>query len=179
MVTNGFINKEPLNDLLDYIDAFSVDLKAFNEEFYAKVTSSKLKPVKETLKQISRAGKHLEIVNLVIPGLNDDEATFEEMVSWIANELGRDTVFHISRYYPNYKLSTEATPVSSILKLKSLAEKELDYVYVGNMYNESNDTRCRKCNNILIARHSYAVSAVGLDEKGRCKACGDYFLKKT
>ncbi|MDO9257658.1 MAG: AmmeMemoRadiSam system radical SAM enzyme [Bacteroidales bacterium] len=179
MVTNGYINKEPLNALLEYMDAFSVDLKAFNEEFYTKVTSSKLEPVKETLKQISLAGKHLEVVNLVIPELNDDEENFASMVKWIAVELGRDTVFHISRYYPNYKLTTDPTPVSLIRRLKSLAEKELNSVYSGNINAESNDTHCMNCNNILISRHSYVVSLIGIDTEGKCNKCGNYFLKKT
>jgi pyruvate formate lyase activating enzyme len=179
MVTNGFINTEPLAALLECIDAFSVDLKAFNQDFYTKVTSSRLEPVKETLKQISSAGKHLEIVNLVIPELNDDEGFFTEMISWIAKELGRETVFHISKYFPNYKLATEATPVSSIRKLKRLAENELSYVYTGNTGAENNDTHCINCNNILITRHIYTVSTVGLDEEGKCRQCGNYFLKKT
>jgi pyruvate formate lyase activating enzyme len=179
MVTNGFINKEPLAALLEYMDAFSVDLKAFDEEFYTKVTSSKLEPVKVALKQISRAGKHLEVVNLVIPGLNDDEVSFVAMTDWISKELGEETVFHISRYFPHHKLTTEATPISSINRLKRLAEKDLSYVYAGNMYAEGNNTYCKKCNNLLIARHSYAVSIHGLDTDGRCTACGNYFLKKT
>jgi pyruvate formate lyase activating enzyme len=179
MVTNGYINKEPLNLLLQYIDAFSVDLKAFSEEFYTKVTSSKLGAVKETLKRISLAGKHLEIVNLVIPELNDDEATFTAMVKWISSDLGRDTVLHISRYYPNYKLTTDPTPISLIRRLKSLAEKELSYVYSGNIFGESNETHCLHCNNILISRHSYTVTMVGIDTEGKCNKCGNYFLKKT
>lgn len=179
MVTNGFINSEPLTALLEYIDAFSVDLKAFNEDFYSKVTSSRLEPVKETLKQIRLAGKHIEVVNLLIPELNDDEASFTEMVKWIAAELGRETVFHISRYFPNFKLTADATPVSSIRRLKRLAEKELNYVYSGNIAAENNDTYCIKCNNILITRHVYTVSTGGLDEEGKCKQCGNYFLKKT
>jgi pyruvate formate lyase activating enzyme len=179
MVTNGYINKDPLNSLLEYMDAFSVDLKAFSEEFYTKVTSSELEPVKETLRRISLAGKHLEVVNLVIPELNDDEENFESMVRWIANHLGRNTVLHISRYYPNYKLSTDATPISLIRRLKSLAEKELNYVYSGNTHAESNDTQCANCNNVLISRESYAVSLIGIDTEGKCIKCGNYFLKKT
>lgn len=179
MVTNGFINTAPLSVLLEYMDAFSVDLKAFNDEFYAKVTSSRLEPIKESLKQIHLAGKHLEVVNLIIPELNDDEDSFTGMVKWIATELGRETVFHISRYFPNFKLTTEATPVSSIRKLKRLAENELSYVYAGNMAGGNNETYCYKCNNILITRHVYTVSTDGLDEEGKCKQCGNYFLKKT
>ena len=179
MVTNGFINPEPLKALLEVIDAFSVDLKAFNDDFYSKVTSSKLEPVKETLKQIKAAGKHLEIVNLVIPGLNDDDAVFTEMVKWISKETGKDTVLHISRYFPNYKMVTEATPMSVMRRVKRIAENHLYYVYTGNMYADSNDTMCPDCSNILITRHLYNTKIVGIDAEGRCTNCGNYFLKKT
>jgi pyruvate formate lyase activating enzyme len=179
MVTNGFINEEPLDALLEVIDAFSVDLKAYSEEFYTKVTSSKLEPVKETMKQIKQAGKHLEVVNLVIPELNDDEASFTAMAKWIANELGKETVFHISRYFPSHKLTTEATPVSMINKLARLAVKELTYVYSGNIYSESNDTYCRKCGATLVTRRAYSINTDGLSDEGGCKVCGNFFLKKT
>jgi len=179
MVTNGFINKDPLHELLPLIDAFSVDLKAFTENFYKKVTSSTLEPVKETLTSIREAGKHLEVVNLVIPGLNDDDDSFKTMVHWISEKLGKDTVLHISRYFPNYKLETEATPVSSIRRLTRLAEKELTYVYAGNINTGNNDTYCRKCRATLISRNFYNVQTIGLDEAYRCKFCGEFFHKKT
>ena len=179
MVTNGFINAEPLKALIEHIDAFSIDLKAFNEEFYSKVTSSKLEPVKEALKQISRAGKHLEIVNLVIPELNDDDSSFKDMVKWISSELGKETVFQISRYFPHYKLSTAETPISVMRHLKQIAERELTYVYSGNIYAESSETRCIMCHNVLITRSSYTISTPGIDDLGKCKVCGNDFLKKT
>lgn len=179
MVTNGFINKEPLSVLLETIDAFSVDLKAFTEEFYSKVTSSQLEPVKETLIQIRKAGKHLEVVNLVVPELNDHSEAFSDMTKWIASELGKETVLHISRYFPSFKLATFPTPVMAIRSLKRIAEKELAYVYSGNIAEDSNDTFCQKCNNILITRHIYDVKLSGLDIGGCCKACGKHFLKKT
>ncbi|MEI6061982.1 MAG: AmmeMemoRadiSam system radical SAM enzyme [Bacteroidota bacterium] len=179
MVTNGYINKEPLLALLEYIDAFSVDLKAFTEDFYKEQTSSELEPVKENLRQISLAGKHLEIVNLLIPGLNDSENDFETMVKWIARELGKKTVLHISRYFPSYKLAIEPTSASAIQRAKSIAKKELLYVYAGNMQDENNDTHCLNCNNVLISRYLYHTYTAGLDKEGRCRACGEYFLKKT
>ena len=119
MVTNGYINKEPLNSLLEVIDAFSVDLKAFTEDFYTKVTSSKLEPVKETLKQIRRANKHLEIVNLVIPELNDDESSFTAMTKWIAAELGKDTVLISSYNNTNFRQNVQ---------------NELEFTYKGTPY---------------------------------------------
>ena len=179
MVTNGYINPEPLSELIKVIDAFSVDLKAFNEEFYARVTSSGLEPIKSALRQISNSGKHLEIVNLLVPGLNDDEDTFTSMIHWIAEELGKETVFHISRYFPNHKLTTEATPYALIRKMESIAREKLLWVYTGNMHNEKNDTHCKHCNNVLITRYLYNVQKPGLNESGQCNSCGNYFLKKT
>lgn len=177
MVTNGFINKDPLIELLDVIDAFSVDLKAFDKGFYKKITSSELEPVKNTLKRIRQAGRHLEIVNLVIPGLNDADDSFRKMTRWIAETLGKDTVLHISRYNPGYKLTTEATPAATISRLRRIAEKELAYVYAGNL-NTSNNTYCTQCKSLLITRHYYTVTTPGLDESGRCKVCGNFFHKK-
>ncbi len=179
MVTNGFINPEPLDELLGFTDAFSVDLKAFSEEFYRKVTSSRLKPVLEALRQIRKSGKHLEIVNLLIPGLNDDEPAFTEMVKWIAAELGKETVFHISRYFPQYKLTTVATSPESIRKMESIARRHLTWVYTGNMRNETNDTYCIVCNNLLITRFLYNIHTPGLNSDGKCSVCGNYFHKKT
>lgn len=179
MVTNGFINPEPLNRLFDYMDAFSVDLKAFTDDFYTKVTSSKLEPVKDTLRAISKSGKHLEVVNLVIPGLNDDEVTFTEMVKWIATELGDDTVLHLSRYFPNYKLTTEATPGETIRQLKRIAEKYLRWVYAGNIFPEKSETNCPNCGNNLISRVAYNITLNGIDNEGKCRVCGNFFLKKV
>jgi pyruvate formate lyase activating enzyme len=179
MVTNGFINTKPLEELLQYIDAFSVDLKAFNEEFYTKVASARLDPVKKSLIQISQAGKHLELVNLVIPDLNDDDLSFTAMTKWIASEIGKDTVLHISKYFPGFKLHTEATPSAIINRLKRIAERELTYVYTGNIFEETNNTLCIQCQNILITRHAYSIDTPGLDSEGNCKDCGKKFHKKT
>jgi pyruvate formate lyase activating enzyme len=88
-------------------------------------------------------------------------------------------VLHISRYFPNYKLATEATPVSKILRLTRLAQKELTYVYSGNINTGNNDTYCPKCNTKLITRNFYTVQTPGLDEANRCRICGELFLKKT
>ena len=179
MVTNGFINQKPLDALLEYIDAFSVDLKAFKEDFYTKVTSGSLEAVKETLLQIHKSGKHLEVVNLIVPNLNDDDTSFSAMIHWMATELGIDTVLHISRYFPNFKLTTEATSISSMRRLKQIAEGELTYVYSGNIPGESNDTYCTTCGNILIKRYLYNVIKDSLDADGKCRVCDHYFHKKT
>ncbi len=133
MVSNGFISQKPLEDILPLMDAFNVDLKAFTEHFYSKLTKSNLMPVLDTLKTIRQSNKHLELTNLVIPGWNDDEVIFSEMIKWIKNELGEETVLHLSRYSPRYKLTNKATPIETLNNLKNIAQKNLKYVYLGNV----------------------------------------------
>jgi len=178
IVSNGFINKTPLEELVKYIDAFSVDLKAYTETFYRSYTSSQLDPVKSSLKFIQESGRHLEITNLVIPTLNDDEKIFEEMINWIAEELSEDIVLHLSRYFPGHKMNIEATPISKLTHLYKIAAKRLKYVYLGNVGYSSggNNTFCSNCDKLLIKRQGYFTSITGLDSEGNCRYCGDKTL---
>jgi pyruvate formate lyase activating enzyme len=174
MVTNGFISQEPLLELLPLMDAFSVDLKAFTEDFYRTVTGSRLKPVLETLETIGKAKRHLEITNLVIPGLNDDVKTFTKMCRWIQTTLGRETVLHLSRYFPTYKMTIESTPVETLTRLFEIAREYLDYAYIGNVHlSMGRDTVCSNCGQIVIRRDGYWTSKSGLDNNGRCLVCGN------
>ena len=178
MVTNGFINPEPLQSLLSFIDAFSVDLKAFTDEFYKKITSSRLNPVMKTLKSIKKSGKLLEVTNLIIPTLNDNEQKFKEMVLWIKNELGKDTVLHISRYYPMYQMNIEATPSKTLLKLFDIASDHLNFVYIGNLPTvKGQNTYCPDCGKQVIERSGYYTKITGLDNKGVCTHCGKKVIK--
>lgn len=170
VVTNAYINKEALLKLIPYIDAFSVDLKSFNSEFYKKITNSKLESVKETLIILKENGKYFEIDFLLIQGLNDDLFEFKEMLNWIRNKLGKDTVLHINRYFPNYKLSLEATSIKKLEILYEIAIKVLDYVYIGNV-KRKNNTNCPYCNEELIIRENGDVKNIGLTEDGTCKKC--------
>lgn len=171
MITNGFINKEPLNDLLQHIDAFNVDLKAFSNDFYQAETKSSIESVKETLKTIKKSGKHLEISNLIIPGKNDNQELFKEMLKWIASELGKDTPLHLSKYSPSYKSTIEETPTDTLIKLYKLAKKELDYVYIGNVsLAEYQNTNCSGCNSELISREGYFTVLTELED-GKCRSC--------
>lgn len=174
MVTNGYVHPEPLQELLPLIDAFSVDLKGFNDSFYKKYTRSKLQPVLEALKIIRASGRHLEITNLVIPALNDDEEEFERMTDWIAGELGRETILHISRYFPAWKLHNEPTPLSTLKRFFEIASGKLDYVFLGNIspYGEGQDTVCPQCGSTVIERSGYTTRITGLDRQGRCLKCG-------
>ncbi|MBE0637613.1 MAG: AmmeMemoRadiSam system radical SAM enzyme [Bacteroidales bacterium] len=175
MVTNGFINSEPLAELLEVIDAFNVDLKAFTEEFYHTQTLSRLAPVKESLKQIRHSGKHLEITNLIIPGLNDHPSDFTSMVNWIARELGKDTVLHLSRYFPNYRLSQPPTPPDTLIGLYELAKEHLNFVYLGNVNtNLGQNTNCPLCGHLLITRNRYDARLIGMEKTGNCKNCNAF-----
>ncbi len=174
MVTNGYINREPLEMLLPYIDAYSIDLKSFTDDFYKKITLSYLQPVKDSIKFLSKNNKHIELTNLVIPTLNDDIDIFEDMVKWIANEIGKNTVFHISRYFPTYKLKIEPTPVDKLLELFEIAKKHLNYVYLGNVsISDGENTVCDNCGKTVITRQRYFVKTNGIDKEGRCKSCGN------
>ena len=172
MVTNGFINPEPLAELTDLIDAFNVDLKAFTEDFYKQQTFSKLEPVKTTLKNIRKSGRHLEITNLVVTGLNDNVKDFTEMIKWISGELGRNTVLHLSRYFPTYKTSASPTSVALLEEFYGLARQSLDYVYLGNLASTTGqDTKCPQCGAKVIDRNRYDTWVSGLDKEGNCKKC--------
>ncbi len=177
MVSNAFINKEPLSKLINYVDAFNIDLKSFTNYFYKKYTSSWIEPVKENLKTIKRSGKHLEITNLIIPGLNDDCKDFENMISWIRDELGKDVPLHISRYFPQYKLQTDVTPLNTLQNCYDRARKKLDYVYLGNIRtNKGSDTICPSCGKTLISRTGYSTQLLGIASSGKCMYCNRAIL---
>lgn len=171
-VSNGFINPEPLKELISFIDAFSIDLKGFTEDFYRDFTESKLEPVKKSLIAIAKSGKHLEITNLVITGINDGEKTFKEMVNWIAEECGPKTVFHISRYFPMFKISNLPTSPSKLDRLYQIAKEKLDYVYLGNIKTDyGQNTHCPNCGLSVIQRSGYKIQMGNIDGSGNCLEC--------
>jgi len=172
MVTNGFFMSDPLERMFHFIDAFSVDLKAFTEDFYKKVTLSGLKPVMDSLKRIARSESFFEITNLIVPGLNDKSEDFTEMIKWISGELGENTVLHLSRYFPRYKLSIPPTSSEKISELFEIASNHLNYVYIGNlMTSNGQNTYCPECANSVIERDGYYVRTKGLDINGSCSKC--------
>jgi len=174
MVTNGFINPEPLQELFPFIHAFSVDLKAFTENFYRRQTSSSLAPVMESLIAIRKSGRHLEITNLLIPDQNDDEKDFRHMMEWIKNELGKETVLHISRFFPTYKLIHNSTPESLLVRFHDIASEYLDHVYLGNIESDrGRETYCTNCGHLLISRKGYNTKIKGLNENTCCRNCGE------
>ncbi len=172
MVTNGFFSPAPLERMFHFIDAFSVDLKSFTDDFYKKVTFSSLKSVKDSLIEIKKSGLHFEITNLIIPGLNDEQDNFIGMLEWIQKELGEDTVLHLSRYFPRYKLTIPPTTERKIEELFAISTRYLKYVYMGNMDSKiGQNTYCPSCNHILITRNYYNVNTDKIGKDGTCPNC--------
>lgn len=131
LVTNGFVNEEPLRDLLPAIDAMNIDIKGLSESFYRKV-GGQLAPVLRTA-ELAREFCHIEITNLLIPGLNTDEKSINDLVDWIADKLGQDTPLHLSRYFPARHLETPSTSLADLNLAKKIASKRLKSVQVGNV----------------------------------------------
>ena len=174
MHSNGYINSVPLQELSKYLDAACIDLKGFRESYYRELTEGTLEPVLETLKQLKRDGVYTEIVNLMVPGKNDDMDQVAAMCKWIKNELGPDVPLHFSRFYPLYKLkSLPPTPVSTLERARDRALQEgLQFVYIGNVPGHPGEhTDCPKCSTRLIQRRGYRVNILHLKE-GRCDQCG-------
>ena len=174
MHSNGFINEKPLEDLCEVLDAACIDLKGFTEDFYQTMTGGSLEPVLNTLKILKTRRIHTEIVNLIVPGKNDDMKQIRAMCQWIYKALGADTPLHFSRFYPRYKLkSIPPTTVTTLEEARDVAIDEgLHFVYVGNVpEHPAGHTYCPHCKNMLIRRIGYRVHVTGLND-GRCQYCG-------
>ncbi|MEZ0537644.1 AmmeMemoRadiSam system radical SAM enzyme [Caldicellulosiruptoraceae bacterium PP1] len=131
LVTNGYLNKEPLYELLNYIDAMNIDLKAFSNDFYRKICGGEIEPVKQFI-EISAQKIHIEITTLIIPTLNDSIEEIEKLSSWLASIDDRIPL-HLTRYFPRYKMDLPPTPKEKLLELQKIAKKYLTYVYIGNI----------------------------------------------
>jgi pyruvate formate lyase activating enzyme len=173
IVSNGYINREPLLKLLKVLDAVKIDLKGFSEGFYKEVCSASWKPVLESLLTVKNSNVWLEIVNLVIPTLNDDPKTIDEMCRWIKENLGVDTPLHFTRFHPDYKLThLSPTPLSTLDQAYEIAKKNgLRYVYIGNVPGHiRNSTFCPFCNRKVIHRTNFDIIEMNV-VNGKCKFC--------
>ena len=170
LVTNGYISPQPLKELLPYIDAMNIDLKFIREEPYRKICDGHLAPVQKTI-ETARKSCLVEITNLIVTNLNDSPEDIEKLISWVSS-LGKDTVLHFSRYFPQYKMDEPQTPVSTLLMAFKMAKERLDYVYLGNVLSEEGaDTHCPRCQSVLIKRIGYDTSVIGLNGN-KCSKCG-------
>jgi len=173
VVTGGYINAEPLRELVQVVDAIKVDLKGFSQDFYAKYVRGELKPVLEAIQTIHASKTWLEIVYLVIPSLNDGEETIRAMSRWIKTEVGPDVPLHFSRFYPMYLLKNlPETPLSTLERAYQAARSEgLRYVYIGNVPgHEAENTFCPRCGKPVVKRSGFLVESLSLQD-GCCRFC--------
>jgi pyruvate formate lyase activating enzyme len=174
-VTNGYITEEALTHLAPYLDAANVDLKGFSEKFYRDVAGATLQGVLDSLKVYHRLGIWTEVTTLVIPGHNDDEADMKGVARFIATEMGPEVPWHISAFYPSYRmLDRPPTPVKTLLRARDIGlEAGLRYVYLGNVPGEGGEsTICPACRRAVVERSGYRLGSVHIEE-GRCAFCGE------
>lgn len=171
-VTNGYMTREMLETFHPYLDAANVDLKAFRKETYRRYVGAGLQPVLDNLKLIKKLGIWLEVTTLVIPGLNDDPTELRDAAHFIVQELGPNTPWHISRFFPGYKMNARPpTPIDTLQRAREIGlEEGLHYVYLGNVAGESN-TICPQCGFPLIRRQEYWVAENHL-LNSHCPKCG-------
>lgn len=171
LVTNGYINPEPLEELLPLIDAANVDLKGMQPKFYKRICKGKLEPVLDNIKRFHNAGVKVEITNLVITDLNDSDADFEILTDFVAG-VSEKIPLHFSAYFPTHRMKNPPTPLERLLRAFDIASQKLDYVYLGNVrLPDRSDTFCPRCQERLIKRNGYHVNPLAL-ENGKCKGCG-------
>ena len=175
-VTAGYIHDAPRREFFAKMDAANVDLKAFTDDFYVKLTGAHLQPVLDTLVYLKReTDVWLEITTLLIPGRNDSPEEIDALTKWVAKELGPDVPLHFSAFHPDWKMSDiEATPPATLKRSREIAlANGLHYVYTGNVHDLTGGTTfCPGCGTPALVRDWYRIMSHGIAADGRCKACG-------
>lgn len=173
MISCGFMNEAPLAEMCNVLDAIKIDLKGYSEDFYRTVCGAELGPVLKSIKQIAKSHVHLEIVNLVVPTLNDSDKMLQELINWILGEVGPDVPVHFTRFHPDYQLlNLPPTPVATLERAYNMAmSKGMHYPYVGNVPSHpGNHTYCPKCKKIVVERQGFFITQMNIKE-GCCKFC--------
>ena len=174
LVTAGYINPEPMEQLYRHVDAANIDLKAFSDAFYRDVCGATLAPVLDTLVRAKTLGVWVEVTNLVIPTLNDSDADLTALCQWMVRNLGRDTPLHFSQFYPQYQMRhLPETPADTLDRAREIAKAEgVHYVYIGNLHRpDGSVTHCPGCKEPVVERVGFRVTQNRLQE-GRCPSCG-------
>jgi pyruvate formate lyase activating enzyme len=172
-VSNGYMTDEMLDMIGPYLDAVNIDLKAFKEETYKRLIGARLKPVLDSLKKIKQLGIWLEVTSLIIPEINDDPEEIRSMANFIAKELGVNVPWHLSRFFPAYKMNeAKITPLTTLQKAKNIGrEAGLKYIYVGNVAGiDDMNTICPLCGYMLIERSGFGVRRNNIKD-GHCPRC--------
>lgn len=173
-VSNGYMTREMLDMIDGYLDAINVDLKGITEEHYKKICGAKLGGVLDSLKYIKKLGIWLEVTTLVIPGHNDSDESFDSIANFIKDELGADTPWHVTAFYPAYKLmDVPRTSANALRRAREAGlKKGLRYVYEGNIPGEGGEnTFCYNCGEILIERFGYSILKNEIADSS-CPKCG-------
>ena len=173
-VTNGYMTEEMLEVFAPYLDAANVDLKAWSDEFYRKYCGARLQPVLDSLKKMKELGIWVEVTTLVIPTLNDSDEELRHIAEFIAQELGVETPWHISRFYPHYKLTDKPpTPIATLNRAREIGMAAgLRYVYQGNVPgSQGENTFCYNCGKLLIGRYGYRIMEYHI-KGSKCVHCG-------
>jgi pyruvate formate lyase activating enzyme len=174
MISNGYIEPEPMRQVAEHLAAVKIDLKAFTEAFYRELCSGRLEPVLETLKLLAKLGKWIEIVVLILPTKNDSPEEIKRMSEWIRTNLGKDVPLHFTRFHPTYKVrNLPRTPLATLKRCHRIAtDAGLRYVYVGNVIGDAAEhTYCPKCRTPVVERIGFTVLAKRLAH-GKCAKCG-------
>ena len=175
-VTAGYMCAAPRAEFYAHMDAANVDLKGFTEQFYAQTCSGHLQAVLDTLVYLRHETQvWFEITNLLIPGLNDSDEELDRMTRWVAAELGPDVPLHFTAFHPDYKmLDRPPTPPQTLKRARAIALRNgVQFAYTGNVHDPvGGSTHCAGCGVLVIEREWYELHAYGLNEEGRCEACG-------
>lgn len=175
-VTAGYITPEARGEFFAHMDAANVDLKGFTEDFYHKLCTGHLEPVKDTLAWLKReTNVWFEVTTLLIPGQNDSAAELDAMTDWLVNAVGPDVPLHFSAFHPDYRMTdTAPTPAATLTRARDIARRNgVRYCYTGNVHDPAGgSTYCHACGELLIARDWYDLGRVAVKADGRCPACG-------
>ncbi|GFE58976.1 AmmeMemoRadiSam system radical SAM enzyme [Geobacter sp. AOG1] len=171
-VTNGYITAEALAHIRPYLDAANIDLKGFSDRFYREVVHAMLAEVLASIMEYKRSGIWIELTTLIIPGWNDADEDLRGIASFIAEQVGVDTPWHVSQFYPTFKLTDRPrTPVATLRRARQIGlDAGLRYVYEGNVPGEGESTYCPGCGELVIRRAGYAISDNELRD-GVCPRC--------
>jgi pyruvate formate lyase activating enzyme len=177
-VTNGYMTPEAVRTIAPYLDAATVDFKGGGDpEFYRSVSAvPNVEAIYESLKELKLNGVHIEITNLIVPRIGDSMERIKNMATWIKDYLGKDTVFHLLRFHPDYKMTTiPATPMETLEKAYMTAkEAGLNYTYLGNVPGHpAENTYCPNCGEAVIKRYSFEITTWNLTKDMRCPVCGN------
>ncbi|HUU29453.1 MAG TPA: AmmeMemoRadiSam system radical SAM enzyme [archaeon] len=173
MVSNGFIEKEPLRELSPFLDGANIDLKAFSQRTYREIIKADLQPVCDTIADLPGLGVWCEVTTLLVPGMNDSDEELKDIAAFLAG-CGTGIPWHVSRFYPHYKWNRlESTPVAALRRALEIGkEAGLKYIYVGNVPGDrSESTFCPACGKLVIERFGFSIGETHLEPGGYCAYC--------